>query len=425
MAPRVVTAYVAGMTTEWVVERLGHQGDGIAAGPVFAPRALPGERVTGVLDGKTLRDLRIVTPSDQRIKAPCRHYASCGGCQLQHASDGFVASWKTEVIQTALEAHGLAAPIRPIQTSPAQSRRRATVSARRTKKGALVGFHARASDVIVETKECLLLEPELMAVIPAVEQLAIAGASRKGVLSVTVTVSRSGVDVAADGGKDPDGALQMTLAHLAERFGLARLAWNDEVIASRLPPEQDMGTASVIPPPGAFLQATRHGEAALVEAVLDATQGAKRVADLFCGCGTFALPLARTARVHAVEGQRSMVRALEHGWRHAEGLKQITTEARDLFRHPLMPDELSRFDAVVLDPPRAGAAAQIEQLLQARIPRIAYVSCNPISFAQDAATLAKAGYRIDWVQPVDQFRWSTHVELAASLSLNHMAGDET
>jgi 23S rRNA (uracil1939-C5)-methyltransferase len=172
----------------------------------------------------------------------------------------------------------------------------------------------------------------------------------------------------------------------------------------------------VVPPPGAFLQATTEGEAALLAAVREIVGAAKRVADLFAGCGTFALPLAETAEVHAVEGEKAMTAALDKGWREAQGLKRVTSEARDLFRRPLMPDELSRFDAVVIDPPRAGAEAQIAELAQAAVPVIAHVSCNPVSFARDARTLVDAGYRLDWVQVVDQFRWSVHTELVAQFS---------
>lgn len=401
-----------------VIDRLGHQGDGIAEGPVYAPRCLPGETVSGRLDGSTLTDIRIVKPSSDRVSPPCRHYKSCGGCQLQHASDSFVAHWKSEVIARALAANGLETEIRPIVTCEPRSRRRATLSARRTKKGALAGFHARASDVIAPIPDCRLLHPDLMRALPVAEALAQTGASRRGELSLIVTRAQGGLDIAVTGGLPTDGPLLMTLAHEAERHDLARLTWNGEVVATRRPPQQRFGTALVTPPPGAFLQATQSGEAALLAAVEDATQGAGRVADLFAGCGTFALALAQRAEVHAVEGDAAMIRALDHGWRHAQGLRPVTSEARDLFRRPLMPDELSRFDACVIDPPRAGAEAQVDELAAAGVPRIAYVSCNPVSFARDVKRLTGAGYRLDWVQPVDQFRWSAHVELAAQMTLN-------
>ncbi|WP_170335744.1 class I SAM-dependent RNA methyltransferase [Ruegeria arenilitoris] len=406
------------MTQDYTILRLGHQGDGIADGPVYAPRTLPGEVVSGTLVGTLLNDIRVNTPSDDRVKAPCRHYKACGGCQLQHASDTFVADWKVEVVRTALAAQGLEAPMRPIHTSPERSRRRATVAVRRTKKGTLAGFHGRASDTITEIPDCHLLDPALIAAIPVAEALAVLGGSRKGVLAVTLTLSEAGLDVSVKGGKPLDGPLELALAQATEQHGLARLTWDDEVIAMRQPPVQRFGKAQVVPPPGAFLQATKDGEQALTQAVLEIVGSSKQVVDLFAGSGTFSLPLAEGSEVHAVEGEAAMTRALDQAWRKAEGLKKVTTEARDLFRRPLMPDELKSFDAVVLDPPRAGAEAQVQELAQAKRPVIAYVSCNPISFARDAKILAQAGYTLEWVQVVDQFRWSSHTELVGHFNMS-------
>lgn len=401
------------------IERLGHKGDGIAPGPIFVPGTLPGEEVTGdVIDGVMAKP-SIVTPVPDRVKAPCNHAKSCGGCQLQHASDAFVEAWKTDIVARALEAHGLETDIRPCKTSPARSRRRAKFSARRTKKGALAGFHQKGSDVVVSVPNCQLVTPALAKSLPMVEALAGIGVSRKSELSVLVTESLSGLDVFVSGGKEVDAALRVALSDLARTYDLARLAWDDEVITRR-PAFQRFGTADVVPPPGAFMQATAEGEAALLASVREALGPIgknARIADLFAGCGTFALPLARDMRVHAVEGERSMVQALDHAWRNTEGLKHVTHEARDLFRNPLMLDELDRLDGVVIDPPRAGAEAQIAEIARARVPRVAHVSCNPVTFARDCATLVKAGYALDFVQVVDQFRWSTHVEVAAGLHL--------
>lgn len=409
------------MRQEFLIERLGHQGDGIASGPVYAPRTLPGETVSGVVDGDQLSELRIVTPSDNRVQAPCRHYKACGGCQLQHAADPFVSEWKVDLVRTALAAQGIKADMRPIHTSPAQSRRRATLSARRTKKGALVGFHGRASDTVTEISDCVLLDPALLAAVPMAEELAMVGASRKAPLAVTITPSDFGLDVLVRQGKPLDGALRQALAQVIGRHRLARLAWDDELIGMDQPPTQRFGKAQVCPPPGAFLQATRDGEAALLAAVSEVVGPARKIIDLFAGCGTFALPLSAQAEVHAVEGDAAMMRALDQGWRKAEGLHRITTEARDLFRRPVLPDELNPFgapfEAAVIDPPRAGAEAQIKELAEAKTQRIAYVSCNPVTFARDAKTLVEAGYSLNWVQVVDQFRWSTHTELAASFTI--------
>jgi len=364
-----------------------------------------------------LTDIRIETPSGDRVKPPCRHFKACGGCQLQHASDAFLSEWKTDVVRNALLAHGLDVDFAPIATSPAKARRRATFTARRTKKAAMAGFHAKGSDVIVEIPDCQLLHPALMQGVPVAEALAVDCASRKGALSVAVCLTGGGLDVHVTGGKPLDGPLRILLAQIAEAHDLARISWDDETIATRHRPEQVFGTAHVVPPPGAFLQATAEGEAALLSDVMDITRGAGRIVDLFAGCGTFSFPLASTAQVHAVEGDRAMTDALDAGWRAATGLKQVTTEARDLFRRPLLPDELSRFDAAVLDPPRAGAEAQVAELVKSGIATIAYVSCNPVTFARDAAVLAMSGYRIERLRVVDQFRWSAHIEIVASFRL--------
>lgn len=399
------------------IERLGHQGDGIAPGPIFVPGTLPGEVVTGEIIGGVMAAPKIITPSTDRVKPPCTHARSCGGCQLQHASDAFVAGWKQGVVRQALQAHGLETDLRPTVTSPAGTRRRASFSARRTKKGALAGFHMKSSDVVVAVPHCLLVHPDIAAALPMVEQLAILAGSRKGELSVMITRTDGGLDISVKGGRALDAQLQSDLGDLSRQHDLPRISWEGEVALLSRPPVLRIGKAQVVTPPGAFLQATPEGEAALWAGVQEITHGATRVADLFAGCGTFALRLAETAAVHAVEGDAAMLQALDEGKRNARGLKPISVERRDLFRNPLIPEDLAKFDALVIDPPRAGAQAQVEQIARARVPKIAHISCNPVTFARDSATLIAAGYSLDWVQVVDQFRWSTHVEIVASLSL--------
>ena len=405
--------------TRLTIERLGHHGDGIAPGPVFVPRTLPGEVVEGDILGTAMPQPKIVTPSSDRVKPPCRHAGACGGCQLQHASDQFVADWKIGMVRHALSAHGLDVVPRRIVTSPPSTRRRAGFSAKRTKKGAMAGFHKRGADVIVEVPDCLLVDPAIAAVLPMVEALAIVGTSRKAELSVMVTTSLMGLDVAVSGGKEVDPQLQMQIAAIAEKFDLARLSWGDEISLNRRPAEQIFGTVRVVPPSGAFLQATPEGEAALRGAVSEAVGNAARIVDLFAGCGTFALPLAEKAAVHAVEGDAEMMKALDAGWRKSQGLRAVTHATRDLFRNPLDAAELKGFDAAVIDPPRAGAQAQVAELAKSGIPVIAHVSCNPVTFARDAKLLVDAGYQLDWLDVVDQFRWSTHVELVAAFSLEN------
>jgi len=407
--------------TQLTIHRLGHQGDGIAPGPVFVPLTLPGEVVAGLVAGDRMDAPRIVTPSAIRVRPPCTHFKSCGGCALMHAADPFVAEWKAEVIATALAAHGLTAPIRPTATSPPRSRRRATLAGRRTKKGALVGFHARRSDTIVPITECHVLAPPLFALIPTLAEITQLGGSRSATLSFALTLTDTGIDCAVTGGKPLDEALRTELPRFRDR--IVRLTWEGDTVYADAAPTLHFGPVAVAPPPGAFLQATEAGEATLRDAVTEALRGATRVADLFAGCGTFALPLAAQAAVHAVEGDAALTGALDYAARHAQGLKAVTVETRDLFRRPLLPEELARFDGIVIDPPRAGAEAQMAQIAKARVPRLAMVSCNSVTFARDAAMAVAAGYRLDWVQPVDQFRWSPHVELAAGLSLPHLTGN--
>ncbi len=403
------------------IERLGHLGHGIATGPqgpVYVPGVLPGEVVEGDLSGDRLENVRIVVPSSDRVKPPCAHARACGGCQLQHASDPFVAGWKRQVVANALAAQGLATDVLRdgVITSPPRARRRATLAARKTKSGALVGFHARGSDVIIPIPGCILLHPSLLALFPAVEALAVAGGSRSQALAVTLTHSLTGPDVRVEGGKPLDGDLRMDLARLAEKFTLARLTWGDETVALRAMPEQVFGVARVQMPPAAFLQATPEGELALVTAVKQALLPQKRLADLFSGLGTFTFPLAETAEVAAIEAEAPMVAALEKAARNTQGLKRIVARKRDLFRQPLEPEEMKGLSGIVIDPPRAGAEAQVQKLAASAVPVIAMVSCNPATFARDARILLAGGYALDWVQVVDQFRWSHHIELAARFS---------
>lgn len=405
------------MNRQVTIDRLGHQGDGIAEGPLYVPYTLPGEEVSGDVDGQTMRKVRILTPSSDRVRPPCRHFPACGGCLLQHGSDSFLEEWKTGIVRQALAARGLQATFLPTHISPPRSRRRAALSVKRTRKGAMVGFHAPASDIVIETPECQLLRPELIAAFPAAEALGTLGASRKQSLSVMLTLSDGGIDVAVDKGKPMEDGMWQDLAALADRHDLARLSWNGETVVTRRAPEQRFGSARVTPPPGAFLQATADGQAVLQQDVRHHLADARRIADLFAGCGTFALELAADRMVHAVEGDGAMIAALDQGWRQGEGLHGVTSEARDLFRRPLDADELRRFDAIVLDPPRAGAEAQTAEIAMSGVPRIAYVSCNPVSFARDAEILSRAGYALDRIRVVDQFRWSPHVEIVSNFSL--------
>jgi len=372
------------------------------------PFGLPGDQYD--TDAQT-----VLPQSEHRQTPPCTYFETCGGCVLQHATDAFVESWKTHMTIRALATHGLEPPFRDTITSPLHSRRRAVFSARRTKKTTQVGFHARRSDQIVPITRCHVIEPEILAALPFCHGLTKLGATRTSVLKISVTSCLNGLDVAVDQGKDLSPDQIADLAQVAVGHRVQRLSWNGDVLM-RQPAMQIFGNALVEPPSGAFLQATKSGEGALLAGVLAGVSDAANVVDLFSGSGTFTLPVAKIADVLAVESSAEMLSALDRGWREAEGLKHVRCEVRDLFRRPLLAQELNRFDAAIIDPPRAGAQAQVAQIASAQIGRIAFVSCNPVSFARDAKTLCDAGYALDWVQVVDQFRWSHHVELVAQFT---------
>lgn len=403
---------------EVVIGALGHLGDGIAETPdgaIFVPFALPGERVRVRNIGEGRAELvGILTPAPERASPPCRHFGTCGGCALQHIEAATYRNWKREQVAAALAARGLEIEVDPLVPAVPRSRRRATLAATRTKKGVTIGYYGRASHTIVAIAECPLVMPEIERALEGLAHLVEPGLSRKGRAALAITATETGLDVAVSGGKEIDGPLRAELARRAAAIDLARLAWNGELIAERRAPQVTLSGLRVSPPPGAFLQATAEGEAALVRLVLEAVGGARRVADLFAGCGTFTAALARRAAVLAVEGEKPQLAALDRALRAqgpALGLKPVELLTRDLFRRPMLPSDLEKIDAVVFDPPRAGAAAQAEMLARSSVPLIVAVSCNPATFARDARLLVDGSYRLLRVTPVDQFLWSPHIEL--------------
>ena len=382
------------LTGERIV-RLAARGDGVSESGRFVPMAAPGDVLAP--DGG-------LTPGPHRAVPPCRHFPECGGCQLQHVDDPEYRNYLRDRIAAALAAQGVKlADILEPHLSPPNSRRRATLRA----AGGAIGFNAEASHRIVDMRECHILRPELFALVAPLRRLL--GGRRA---SVSMTLADQGVDLLLEGISAEGLEAAEAMTAFARDHTLARLSIDDGYGPQTLwEPEPVTVTLSGTPvalPHGAFLQATADGEAALVAAVLEAVAGAQVSADLFAGLGTFALALA--GRVYAAEGSRDSVLALKAAGRG------LFVEHRDLYRRPLEPAELDRFEAVVIDPPRAGAKEQAARLAGASVPRIAYVSCNPATFARDAAALTTGGYRLEWVMPVGQFRWATHVELAARFS---------
>lgn len=396
------------------VVRLGQRGDGIAetqAGDVFVPYALPGETVRAVRDGDRAQLVEIITPADSRIAAICPLFTRCGGCAAQHMAPGLYREWKRRQVETALSRAGVEAPVAGIVDGHGAGRRRVTFHARREGLGMLVGFMVARSHDLIAVPACPVLAPGL-ARAPAAAQLVAnrLGGSNKP-LDIQITASEAGLDIDIRGHGPAGEKLRLSLTDAAERLDLARLSMHGEIVVERRPPQQRMGKAMVAPAPGGFLQATSAGEDAIADLVLAALPKVKRVADLFAGCGPFSFRLAERAQVHAIESDKAAVLALTRAAGATQGLKPITSEVRDLFRRPLLEHELNAFDAVVLDPPRAGAEAQVRRLAAAKTGTVIYVSCDAATFARDAAILIAGGYALEGVTPVDQFRYSAHIEL--------------
>jgi len=396
------------------IAALGAQGDGvaeIAGGPRYVPFALPGERVRAGDDGRT--EL-VSAPSPERRAPPCRHFGVCGGCVAQHMGDDLYAGWKRGVVVEAFQQHGLAPEIAPLLRVPPGSRRRAVLTATQERGQITLGYHRRRSHDLFSLEECPVLVPAIIAALPGLRAIAAALGRREARLTVLATPI--GLDVAADGGAGRlEARTAALLATLAARHRIARISLDGETIVELAKPGLSMGGVSVVPPPGAFVQAVAQAEAAMVDHVRAGVGKARRAADLFAGVGTFTFALAPQTRVLAVDGDAKALAALADGARRASGLKPIETKMRDLFREPLSAKELEAFDAVVLDPPRAGARAQAEALARSQVPRVVYVSCNPGTLARDARILVDGGYRLENVAPIDQFLFSAHVESVAVL----------
>lgn len=390
------------------IVRLAARGDGVTADGRHVALAAPGDLLNG--DGS-------LTPGAHRTQPPCRHFPACGGCQLQHVDDAAYADFLRDRIVGALHAQGLDAPaMRPAHLSPPHSRRRVSLRAERRGRALIFGFNEAGSHRIVDMHQCEIMAPELFALIAPLHGLLMTLVPDRRAASVQMTLIDRGVDlllekVVADG---LEAAEALTM--FAGKHGLVRLSVDrGDGPETRWEPEPaivTLGGAAVAFPVGGFLQATADGEAALVAAMREAVGAAGMVADLFAGLGTFSLSLP--GRVLAVEGMRTAALALKTAAGRAQ--RPIAVDHRDLFRRPLATAELNRFEAVVLDPPRAGAKEQATELARAGVVRIAYISCNPATFARDARTLIEGGYRLHWIQPVGQFRWSTHTELVAAFA---------
>ena len=408
------------------IASVGARGDGVADGPdgpIYVPFTVPGDTVDlRVVErgrhGARGELVRLISGGPDRVEPVCRHFGACGGCALQHMAGDVYGRWVVERVRTALGHHGLGdVPVAEPAVSPPGSRRRVVLKALHAGRGVVLGFTERSSRRIVDLDHCPVARPALVDLLRPLRRLLATVLPSRAPATVALTETATGIDAVIAARMDLSVDARMALAAFAADQDLAALHWDGdgqpEPVAIRRQPVVPLGEVSVPLPPGAFVQATAEGEAALVAAVAEAVGHADAIADLFAGLGTFTFPLARTAKVLAVEGVKAAADALASAAR-AAGLSGVACQHRDLFRRPLPPDELNRYDAVVFDPPRAGARDQAAALAASAVPVAVAVSCNPNTFARDARLLVDGGYRLERVLPVDQFLWSGQVELVAS-----------
>jgi 23S rRNA (uracil1939-C5)-methyltransferase len=382
-----------------LIVRIAARGDGVTQS---------GRHVAFGVPGDALLEDGALAPGPHHQDAPCWHFPECGGCQLQHADDEAYCGYLASRVETALAQHDLSTEIRDPYLSPPKTRRRAALRAVKVGQGVALGFNAEKSHRIVDMRECHILGPELFALVGPLRQLLSNLLQPRRTAEAHHTLVDQGPDVLLKGITAKGLTAIEQLSGFAADQRLARLGIDQglgaETVYEPQPATMTLSRVPVTFPPGAFLQATEDGETALVNCVKEAVFGASAIADLFSGLGTFALAVRAS---YAAEASRDAAAALKLA------APSTTVEHRDLYRRPLDAAELLRFDAVILDPPRAGAAEQVKELAGSGMARIGYVSCNPATFARDAKTLVDGGYKLDWVKPVGQFRWSTHVELAA------------
>jgi 23S rRNA (uracil1939-C5)-methyltransferase len=407
-----------------VIDHVGHRGDGVAHADgqsVYVPYTLGGETVevaaiSGQPDRRRL--LQVERASPERVTPFCPHFGICGGCAIQQWEGERYRAWKRDIVVETLAQAKLECEVYPLIDAHGQGRRRITLHARMGTHDVLkVGFAAANSHDIIPVDRCPILDPGLSGALDAGWAVAEPLISIGKPLDIQITSTSNGLDVDVRGSGARPAAMIATLSRVAEQHRLARLTRHGELVLMRTPPTITIGAAQLTLPPGSFLQATVAGEETLAELVSGHCKRAKHVADLFCGVGPFALRLAAKSRVSAFDSDAGAIAALQKAATSTSGLKPIKAEARDLFRRPLMPQELHEYDAVVFDPPRQGAQAQALQLAASKIPVVVAVSCNVATFARDARILIDGGYRIEGVTPVDQFRHTPHVELVARFVL--------
>jgi len=409
---------------ELKIDRLGGRGDGIGEDrgqQVYVPFTTVGDIVRVRLgkkrgEGLSAKLLEVLEAGPDRVTPPCPHYTECGGCALQHLSSEAEQAWKRDLVVEALNRRGFGdIPIGPTIAVPPHSRRRTALTVVRAGGRILLGYLGRASHQVVPIESCAVLDPVLDALIKPLTVLANGLAIPKKGLNISLTATNSGVDIVIGGHQELDLDLRERLTDFVLEHDVARLSWGvkyPELVLAQRAPVVEFGGVAVEPAPGGFLQASPAAEQALIARVLEHLKGCKRIIDLFSGVGTFALALgAAGSVVTACDGDDAAVAALIAATNRSAGRVNIDANVRDLERRPLGLHETKSIDGVVLDPPRAGAKAQCEALATSNVGKIAYVSCNPATFARDARTLVDGGYRLIEISPINQFPWSSHVEL--------------
>ena len=412
----------SGPPAELTIEAVGGEGDGLAPGPAFVPFTLPGERVLAAGSGERRELVEVLEASAERVIPACPHFGTCGGCALQHWAHEPYLAWKVERLAATLARQHIETEFLPPFAAAPETRRRVALHARRGgREAARLGYKARKSWDLVDIAVCPISDPAIQAAIPALKRLAAPLFEHpKSAPTLHVTLTSSGLDIDISGVERKSGGLsadaRVQLAERAAEADFARVTLDGEVAYLARLPQVRLGPAVVSLPPGAFLQATPQAEAAMAAFVAAEAAGATRIADLYCGVGTFTFRLAQIAQVHAADFAPEAIRALSGALAAAPGLHGVTAEARDLVRRPVLAEELKKTDVAVFDPPRAGAAEQTAELARSPIARVIGVSCNPATFARDARTLIDAGFTLDRVLPVDQFLWSPHIELVGVFS---------
>ena len=403
-----------------LVSSLGHHGDGIAIaddngeqGRYFVPYTLPGERIRAKTVGKRAEVLEVLEPSPDRIEPFCPHFGSCGGCTSQHVGDLPYRAWKHGIVEMALNNKGLEVSVDDLIDAHGDGRRRVTFHVRFAKGRVQVGFMQPRSRELIDLENCPILVPELNDAAQIARMMTAPFASKTQQLDIAITATQDGLDCDIRGAGTVDYDIHVALAERAEACNIARVSIEGEMILERRKPTLRVGKLRVPLPPASFLQATAVGEETLARLVLSEIGGAKKVADLFCGVGLFALRLAPSAAVYAADSNETAIAALRDAVRYGEGLKPVEAEVRDLFRNPVYHDDLKHFDAVIFNPGRAGAEAQATEIALSTVPLVICVSCDPASLARDAKILNDGGYQFDRVTPVDQFKYSPHIESVA------------